>query len=239
MTTSRLAILLAVLLAGLSTVFLLPSQIRLQPLGITLELPKMVGGMWYGREQEIGIREQEVLGYDTEFARKLYANARGDEILTSIVLSGQDMNTSIHRPEWCLPAQGWTIAGSSKTAVSLRDRGSLTTTRLFNLRVPHDKDSGKPYLNPDGTQLVVHHLDYYWFVGHDGVTASHLNRNLIDITDRLTHGYNQRWAFVTVASTITRSLRADGLDEAGTDAMLQDFIQKLAPLIHKDTVRFH
>ena len=239
MTTNRLAILLAVLLAGLSTVFLLPSQIRLQPLGIELELPKMVGGMWYGRDQEIGIREQEVLGYDTEFSRKLYSNARGDEILTSIVLSGQDMNTSIHRPEWCLPAQGWTIAGSSKAAIPLRGLGSLTTTRLFNIRVPHDKDTGKPYPGPGGTQLVLSNLDYYWFVGHDGVTASHLKRNVIDITDRLTQGYNQRWAFVTVASTITKNIRAGGLDEAATDAMLQDFIQKLAPLIHKDTVRFH
>ncbi len=238
MTTSRLAILLAVLLGGLSTVFLLPSRIRTQPLGIELELPKMVGGMWYGRDQEIGIREQEVLGHDTEFARKLYSNARGDEILTSIVLAGQDMNTSIHRPEWCLPAQGWTIAGSGKSTVPLRDRGPLTMTRLFSIRVPQDKDSQKPLTDVEGQPLVVRNINYYWFVGYNCITASHLNRNIIDITDRLTEGYNQRWAFVTVAATVTRNLRSGGIDEAATDAMLQDFILKLAPMIHKDTVRF-
>lgn len=238
MTTSRLAILLAVLLGGLSTVFLLPRQIRLQPVGIEFELPKMVGGVWYGHEQEVSPGEQATLGFDTEFARKLYTNARGDEILASIVLSGQDMNTSIHRPEWCLPAQGWTIAGSSKSAIPQRDRAPLITTRLFNIRMPRDKETGKPIVDDKGAPFVVKNLDYYWFVGYDGVTASHLNRNLIDITDRLLHGYNQRWAFVTVASTITHNFRRDGLDEEQTDAILRDFIAKLSPLIHRETVKF-
>jgi EpsI family protein len=237
MTTSRLAILLAVLLGGLSTVFLLPKQIRLQPVGIELELPKMVGGVWYGREQEVQPVEQQVLGEDTEFARKLYTNARGDEILASIVLSGQDMNTSIHRPEWCLPAQGWTVAGSSKATVPLRESLPLTTTRLFNIRMPRDKESGKPIVNGRGEQLVVKNVDYYWFVGYDGVTASHLGRNVIDITDRLLHGYNQRWAFVMVAATVTDNIKRDGLDERATDEMLRDFIGELVPMIHRETVR--
>lgn len=238
MTTSRLAILLAVLLGGLSTVFLLPKKVRLQPVGIELELPKMVGGVWYGRDQEVSDGERQTLGFDTEFSRKLYTNARGDEILASIVLSGQDMNTSIHRPEWCLPAQGWTIAGSSKSAIPQRDRPPLTTTRLFNIRMPRDKETGKPIIDGNGAQFVLKNLDYYWFVGYDGVTASHVNRNLIDITDRLLHGYNQRWAFVTVAATITENFRPDGLDEEQTDAILRDFIAKLAPMIHRETVRF-
>jgi EpsI family protein len=239
MTTSRLAILLAILLGGLSTVFLLPKQIRLQPVGIELALPQMVGGVWYGRDQEVSDSERQTLGFDTEFARKLYSNARGDEILASIVLSGQDMNTSIHRPEWCLPAQGWTIAGSSKSAIPQRDLPPLMTTRLFNIRMPRDKDTGAPIVDAKGGQLVVKNLDYYWFVGYDGVTPSHLSRNLIDITDRLLHGYNQRWAFVMVASTVTDNIRRDGLDEKETDAILRDFIAKLAPLIHRDTVKFH
>jgi len=238
MTTSRLAILLAVLLGGLSTVFLLPRQVRQQPVGIQMELPRMVGGVWYGREQEVGDRERLSLGADTEFSRKLYSNARGDEILASIVLSGQDMNTSIHRPEWCLPAQGWTIAGSSRTQIPQRDRPSFTATRLFNVRMLQDPDTGKPYFDGQGQQVVLKNLDYYWFVGFDGVTPSHLSRNLIDITDRLLHGYNQRWAFVMVASNVTKGFRREGLDEAETDAMLHDFVQKLAPLIHRETVLF-
>lgn len=239
MTTSRLAILLAVLLGGLSTVFLLPKQVPIQPIGIHMELPKMVGGIWYGRDQEVSDKERNSLGSDTEFFRKLYTNARGDEILASIVLAGQDMNTSIHRPEWCLPAQGWTIAGSKTTRVMQDGRAALTTTRLHNFRLLQDPETGKPILDNKGSHVALQNLDYYWFVGFDGVTSSHLSRNLIDISDRLRHGYNQRWAFVTVAANVTEGFRRDGLNEAATDAMLQDFIRKLSPLIHRETVRFH
>ena len=38
----------------------------------------------------------------------------GDQVLVSIVLSGHDLDNSIHRPERCLPAQGWTIVDSKR-----------------------------------------------------------------------------------------------------------------------------
>ena len=246
MTTSRLTILLAVLLAGLSCIFLLPAQDKFQqPTGIDLTLPTTVGGAWLGTDQEVSSKEQFVLGKETEFSRKSYKNARGtslgggDYIQASVVLSGRDMNTSIHRPEWCLPAQGWTIENSSKVPIMIPDRGKLVTTRLKNMRFIPDKETGKPITGPDGNKLIVRNLDYYWFVGFNTVTESHTTRNLIDISDRLMHGYNQRWAFVTIAANITENLQSDGLDEKETDEMILEFIQKLAPMTHKDSVKFH
>ena len=240
MTTSRLALLLAVLLGGLSTVFLLPAQNNfLQPVGIGLELPATVPGGWFGYDQQISEGERSTLGLGTEFSRKAYKNGRGDIVQASVVLSGQDMNTSIHRPEWCLPAQGWTIENSSKAGIDLPDRGKLTVTRLKNMRFITDKETGKTMVDADGNKLILRNLDYYWFVGYNTVTDSHTARNLIDITDRLLRGYNQRWAFLTVAVTITEGLQPDGLDEKETDAMIVDFIQKLIPLTHKDSVKFH
>ena len=103
MITKRLTILLAVLLGGMSSIFLLPKQLGFQPVGIEMGLPKMVGG-WYGRDIDVSQKERDVLGSGTDFARKIYRNGRGYEITASIVLSGQDMNTSIHRPERCMPA---------------------------------------------------------------------------------------------------------------------------------------
>lgn len=245
MTTSRLAILLAMLLAGMSCIFLLPDQSKFQqPTGIDLELPKTVGGMWLGTDQAVSAKEQDVLGKETEFSRKAYKNARGrsldggDIIQASVVLSGADMNTSIHRPEWCLPAQGWTIEDSSKISIIIPDRGKLVATRLKNMRFVPDKDTGKPITDKDGNKVVIRNLDYYWFVGYDTTTESHTTRNLIDITDRLRHGYNQRWAFMTVASNITENLLSDGLDEKETDEMIVEFIKKLVPLTHKDSVKF-
>ena len=240
MTTSRLAILLAVLLGGLSCVFLLPTQKHFeQPTGVILQLPEMVGGFWLGRDQEVGQKEHTVLGADTKFSRKLYGNGLGDSLQASTVLSGQDMNTSIHRPEWCLTAQGWTITDSSKVTIEIPDRGNLVATRLSSLRLLNDEKTGKPVKTSNGEPLIVRNLDYYWFVGYDNTTDSHMTRNLIDIKDRLMKGYNQRWAFMSVAGTITKNLRENGLDEEQTDELIQGFIKRLAPMTLKDTVKLH
>src|SRR3954468_22251468 len=69
MTTSRLAILLAIMLGGLSSVFLLPKQLGFMPEGIELALPESLGE-WWGQDVEVTQHEHEVLGADTEFARK-------------------------------------------------------------------------------------------------------------------------------------------------------------------------
>ena len=235
MTTSRLAVLLAVMLAGLSCVFLLPRQLRFQPVGIDLDLPKMVGGMWYGRDLAVSDLERNTLGEGTEFARKSYTDARGREIMCSVVLSGQDMNTSIHRPERCLPAQGWTVATSEPVAIPLGDRGGLVATRLYNIRYVTDKE-GKSILGPDGKPLILHNINYYWFVGYSDVTSSHIDRNRIDIMDRLFKGYNQRWAYVTVAANVVGNAQEEDIAETRTDEMMKEFIKKLVPSTHKESV---
>lgn len=227
MTTSRLALLLAVLLGGLSTVTLLPKQLRYQPAGIALHLPDS-SGEWIGRDVEVSQREVTILGPDTEFARKTYRNKRGDEVTVSVVLSGQDMNTSIHRPERCLPAQGWTIADKQSIDIPVPGFGVVPTTCLHNLRnvVTDDK---KP--------ITVHHVSYYWFAGHTDLTASHLDRTVIDIRDRILHGYNQRWAYITVAAIVTKNLQPRGLSEEETCRVLEDFVGKIVPALHKDTLK--
>src|SRR5439155_18713288 len=95
-------------------------------------LPTFVGE-WYGADQPILQGEKESLGPDTQFVRKLYTNGRGDQIFVSIVFSGPDMATSIHRPERCLPAQGWTVADTRTTEIPVGN-GSLDATRLHNVR---------------------------------------------------------------------------------------------------------
>jgi Protein of unknown function (DUF3485) len=227
MTTSRLAILLAVLLAGLSSVFLLPQQLGFQPVGITLELPKMVGN-WYGRDLGVSEKERSVLGKETEFARKIYNNPGLFEIVASIVLSGQDMNTSIHRPERCMPAQGFTIIDKRAVPISLPNRGLLRVTRLENVRnVPVS----------DGAPVSSYNLTYYWFVGHTEATGSHFERTWFDVRDRLLHGYNQRWAYITVAAQLPPGAENDPKIERTVDEWVQDFIKQLLPKIQKDTVQ--
>lgn len=224
MTTARLIVLQIVLLAGLATAMLLPRMGAYDPAGIRLELPSRLG-MWESEPVAISDREKEILAKDTEFARRVYRNAFGDEILVSIVLSGHDMVSSIHRPELCLRAQGWQLGPASEDA--LKDSAGkplLDVTRMHNFR--HAKTE-------EGTQLTINQLNYYWFVGYGNQTPSHLERSLLDMRDRILRGYNQRWAYITVSSNVTENLQRFGRSEKDTVRMLDEFILQLLPTLQK------
>lgn len=227
MTTSRLAILL-VALSAMSAVFFLPKQTVQQPTGVELELPAMAGD-WTGADMKITDKEIGILGVETEFARKSYTNGRGDELIATIVLAGRDMNTSIHRPERCLQAQGWTQLDAPVVKIAVPERGTLETTRLKVVQMVPTKD---------GKQFPYTNLNYYWFTGSTDITASHLERTMIDMSDRLLHGYNQRWAYFTVAATITKDMKRNGRTEEETDALIQDFIRQMVPETHLPSVKF-
>ena len=208
----------------MSLIFLLPKILNSQPLGIELALPQRIGE-WDGTDEAISDKERTVLGPETEFARKVYSNARNDEFHVSIVLGGHDMNTSIHRPERCLPAQGWTIVNSSKMEIPVKvpNPEELTVTRLYNMH---------PFLDKAGHPFKVYNLNYYWFVGSTETTASHFTRTLFDVRDRLLKGYNQRWAYVTVSVILRNN------NPAETDLKIEAFIQKLVPFIHKTSLKY-
>jgi len=228
MTTKRLGILFAVLLIGMGSVYLLPHQLGFQPQGVTLDLPKMVGG-WYGRDLQVSAEERSVLGEDkgTEFARKSYRNGVGYEIVASIVLSGEDMSRSIHRPERCMPAQGYTVIDKRSEPVAVPERGVLHATRLQNVRnVPVE----------GGPSTPVYNVTYYWFVGHTDTTGSHIWRTWLDMKDRLVHGYNQRWAYITVAGQLPPGAENNPKAARVIDEWMKDFIKQLLPKIQKESV---
>lgn len=219
MITKRLATVQLVLLAGLIAILLLPKQTASSPAGIAMALPNFVDG-WIADDAEVTAREREVLAKDTEFARKIYTSPAGDQIYVSIVLSGDDMTNSIHRPERCLPAQGWSLQTTEKRAIPVGDGKSLELTRLRNVR---------PIEQPDGTRPLLHNLNYYWFIGYRDMTPSHLERTGIDLRDRILHGYSQRWAYVTIAANITKGwMRPERTEEQAT-AIVEKFIAELAP----------
>ena len=221
MTTRRLVLLVVLLIAMLGAVYVLPAASKGERVGIVLSLPQYVG-KWYGVDQAITDRERQILAADTEFARKLYTDGLGNAIFASIVLSGHDLDNSIHRPERCLPAQGWTVVDSRMLQLPLADGRRLPVTRLHNVRQAETRDH---------KQVPVYNLNYYWFVGYNHVTASHLERTIFDIQDRVLKGYNQRWAYITISSEITQNLQRFGRSESQTDTVIQDFIRQLVPEI--------
>jgi len=228
MITKRLAILFVVLAGGLSCVFALPKQLGVAEQGVLLTLPDSLGE-WWGRHVEVTQHEKDVLGKGTEFSRKEYSNGRGDVILGSVVLSGQDMMTSIHRPERCLRAQGWEFNPGDERVIDVPGHGKLPVMRLRN---------HKTVKTNDGQSVPVENLCYYWFAGSRDLTESHLSRVWIDLKDRLAGGYAQRWAMFMVASNITAKQQKFGRNEAETDEVLTEFIRQLAPKMHTDKIRY-
>jgi hypothetical protein len=221
MTISRLLTLLGVLVAGLGVVIFIPRDGRIQPCRVKMELPVSLGGMT-GKEGKVLDKERAILAEDTQFCRKVYEDPY-NQVLVSIVLSGNDLDSSIHRPERCLPAQGWTVLDSQPVTLDIPEApgGKLTVMRLRLMQE----------INVKGQAVKVYNLNYYWFIGYNDITANHFMREYIDMKDRLVHGYNQRWAYVTVASTIMQGLEPFGKDEAQTDQMLQRMITEVFPQI--------
>jgi EpsI family protein len=222
MIAKRLFVVEVVLVIGLSLMFFLPKSPATSPVGISLKLPVWVGD-WLGEDGEVTARELEVLAKDTQFARKIYISPAGDKIFVSIVLSGEDMTSSIHRPERCLPAQGWSLQNTSPRTIPIADSRPLATTRLSNLRMVEAKNQ----------RVAIKNLTYYWFVGYSDITPSHLTRTLLDLRDRTLHGYNQRWAYVTVAATVTEGIARPQRSEADTAKMIETFIGQLVPKLSR------
>ena len=230
MTTSRLAFLAAFVVLGFAAVFLLPRSYD-QPSGIRMELPDFVAN-WKGTEAEITQKERDALGEasGTRISRKTYRNLDGYEITVSIVLSGRDMSTSIHRPERCLQAQGWTVIDSEDLAMSLTQRGVFPVKQLRTSR------SGK-----NGDELITQEGNvFYWFVGEREITADHLGRWTIDNRDRLFRGMNQRWAFILLSAgvPVPRDPKDTEAARKWSQNAIREFIRTLAPKIHLESVRY-
>jgi EpsI family protein len=215
-------------LGGLSCVFLIPTQVGFQPVGINPKLPEFLGE-WWGRDVEVIQRERDTLGHDTEFSRKVYSNGRGANVLASIVLAGEDMMMAIHRPERCLAAQGWTFGEPTRRTISLPDGRKLDVMKVHN---------SKFIKGPDDKPFEVENVCYYWFAGSKDVTPSHYERVWLDSRDRLFGGYVQRWAMIMISSDITSAHEKFGRDEAATDRLLAEFAQKMVPIVHKDQLEY-
>ena len=223
MITSRLFHVQLVLLAGFGTVCLLPRSNNTSPAGIAMTLPEVID-VWIGDDTAITEKERETLAKDTQFVRKIYTGPERDQIFVSIVLSGEDMTNSIHRPERCLPAQGWNVQSTSKRTIQVPGGKALQVTRLKNMQVIETSDKRR---------FTLYNLDYYWFVGYRDMTASHLARTGIDLRDRIIGGYSQRWAYITVAANVTQGLARPERTEEQTAEMLEDFIRRLTSRLQK------
>jgi hypothetical protein len=157
-------------------------------LKMDFDLPEHVPGFTSTTEAE----DQTVLNLlpkDTSFAQRRYTAPDGFWVNANIVLMGMD-RTSIHKPEFCLPGQGWHI--DQKTTVSLPIEGPhpypLQAAKWTITNLIQDND---------GRKQEVRGLYVFWFVAQNEETDSHWQRVWWLTRDLLTTGVLQRWAYVS------------------------------------------
>ncbi len=166
---------------------------------------------WIGTDVEVSDVEKNFLPSDTLFVKKFYNNPKYGEVYLVVVFSGKDRR-SIHRPEVCYPSQGWSIQEKTKMSVDVdHPIGKLNVTRL-------DVSFGKDGFA--GGQVV-----FYWFMGNNRVTETHLKRVLFMGFDRCVYAKNYRWAFLRVSTDISSS----GMDESLKT--IEQFTSDLFPVI--------
>jgi hypothetical protein len=126
---------------------------------------------------------------DTSYGQRLYTADDGFETMANVVLMGSSRG-SIHKPQICLTAQGWTI----NDAASRVDAVHLEKPLAYDL--PVMRLSASRQVEYKGEKYVQQGVYVYWFVDADRYTASHATRMLWMAHDVLFKSELDRWAYV-------------------------------------------
>jgi EpsI family protein len=168
--------------------------------------------------------EKKVLPEDTAAARRRYVGQNGREVMCTAVLAGADV-TSIHRPELCLPGQGWGIKGEWVESIpSIDVQGGVL--KVMRMNAQHD-------VTKSTTDAPARMMFVYWFVGKDRLTPHHWQRILWTTKDRILHNRNHRWAYFLIATAVRPETTQAGLDQSEAESMatLTRFVQDIYPTL--------
>jgi hypothetical protein len=137
-----------------------------------------------------------VLGYlppDTSYEERLYTAPDGFQVQNTVVLMGAD-RTSIHKPDYCLPGQGWHI--DSKSVVNVPINGAQ----------PYQLPVAKWFISasfqmPDGHAEKRSGIYAFWFVADNEQTPDFYGYLRRLTRDFLFTGVLQRWSYVSYFTT--------------------------------------
>ncbi|MEO6183530.1 MAG: exosortase-associated EpsI family protein [Verrucomicrobiota bacterium] len=160
--------------------------------------------------------ELTMLPKDTTFGKRRYWIPNTlQNVDVGVVLMGQD-RTSLHKPQFCLVGQGWTIEKTEKVNVKME--------RPYPYELPMMKLTASIRLKDDSGALVtVRGIYAYWFVADKKLTASHNERMVSMAKNLLRTGTLERWAYISYFS------RCYPGNEEETFNEMKKFIAKSAP----------
>jgi len=189
-----------------------------------LELPDKIGDWTGGAAEGLSDAEKRVLPADTAGIRRRYSRAEKGEITCSVILAGRDV-TSIHRPELCLPGQGWDIQQEQIETIRTRavEGGEL---KVMRMDAAHTVTMAGP--NRPARAIFI-----YWFAGKDRITPHHWQRIFWTTEDRVLRNRNHRWAYILIAAPVRPEQTAEAVERAQADTMrlLEGFVEQLYPLL--------
>jgi hypothetical protein len=165
--------------------------------------------------QPVTKMELDWLPRDTTFGRRLYTAPDGFQSQVTGVLMGTD-RTSIHKPEFCLPSQGFQILRSARTEIIIDrpHRYALPVMRLDALR------EGKLA----NGQTARHGAVYvYWFVSENRLSNDHIERMRWMAMDLVRTGELQRWSYIGCLAACVAG------QEDATYRRLERLIQAIVP----------
>ncbi len=157
-----------------------------------------------GEVRRVTRAELDILPADTQSRKVTYRLPTGDTFTVAVVVAGRQ-RISIHRPELCLPAQGFVMS-----ARHVRQILPGLPMACFSLnRKGESRTSGFAYV----------------FLNARGATVSNLRRVVGDSVERSLRNRIQRWAMVTVSSPQNDFLTPEG------EAALRDFMRVWWPTL--------
>lgn len=190
--------------------------------GVSLALPASVLGM-PGKDFPPSEAEMSILPKDTEFAKKTYTDPWGNSVNCQIVLSGGDRR-SIHRPEACLPGQGWNMLANQPFEVGLEGGKKLMVKKL---RLSREVETSP------GIRRTLLMLYLYWYVGSDYTTHDQIERVVRSNVDLLLYNLVHRWAYVIVSAPILEGFIPGGMNEEQTQERILEFMREAIPQFQK------
>jgi hypothetical protein len=155
---------------------------------------------------------------DTSFGFRRYVAPDKFTLDLRVVLMGRD-RTSLHKPQICLSGQGWRIDDSASEETGVR------VQRPHSYDLPIVKLIANSTATIDGQDHAVSGVYVYWYVAHDGLSASAtgLQRMWWMATRLLRTGVLERWAYVSCFASC-----APGYESA-TYNRIKEFIADAVP----------
>lgn len=169
--------------------------VKTRPLANGKNLEVLLPAVLPGYSSEILTNSEDVLTKlppDTSYRVRAYKGDDGFWSEVSVVLMGSD-RSSIHKPQICMTAQGWTLDNNNSRVEQ------IPMTRPLAYVLPVNKLLfTKVVSDAAGNPQTVRGIYVYWFVDANDFTPSVWRRMLWLVPrDLLLNGVLERWAYIS------------------------------------------